>query len=94
MRSSANTVSPTRPVPPEIPHLVGVTNDQIDRNIMSIESTIRWKDSISHPLHRLCELSLWYSSKRCACSIPASLKGPSFWAFLEEAASKRVGVGP
>ena len=94
MRSSANTLSPKRPVPPEIPKLAGATNDQIDRNLMNIESAIRWKIQLAHLLHRLCELSLRYWRKRCACSISASPNGFNFPAFIEQAASKRVGVGP
>ena len=94
MRSSANRLSPKRPVPPEIPKLARDTIDQIDRNLMIIESAIRWKIQLAHLLHRLCELSLRYWRKRCTCSISASPNGFNFPAFIEQAASKRVDVGP
>jgi hypothetical protein len=92
MRSSANTFSPKRPVPPEIPKLAGATNDQIDRNLMNIESAIRWKIQLAHPTPLPGEHLRGISSKRCACSILPLPKGQGFPAFLEEAPSKRGGV--
>jgi hypothetical protein len=81
----------TRPVPPEIPKSARATTDKIDRNMMSIESTIRWRER-AHPTPLPGEHLRGISSKRCACSILPLPKGQGFPAFLEEAPSKRGGV--
>ena len=80
-----------QPAPPEIIKLAGATTDKINRNMMSIESTIRWR-KCTHPTPLPGEHLRGISSKRCACSILPSPKGLGLSAFLEEAPSKRGGV--
>jgi hypothetical protein len=92
MTARTSQIFVARPIPPEIPKSAGTTNDQIDRNIMGIESTIRWKGGAAHLLHGLCELTYWFSSKRCACSISAPPNGLGFLALTGEAPSKRSGA--